>query len=146
MSFLVAGSIAMVIYLAGIAAVVVYVGRGIPSSPPFVPPLPKRRNTMKVFCTNCNSIQPASFRPTVDAVAGKHAHDLSCDTCNFIEATVTELCFTEAQKDEFDALTDPLIAWLNNNTNPHYTVVITPTSAELLSGEIAYSTEKHVKD
>ena len=37
--------------------------------------------------------------------------------------------------EEFEALARPMIKWLNDNWHPHVTVIITPTSAELLSGE-----------
>lgn len=40
----------------------------------------------------------------------------------------------------------PLIKWLCENVNPHHTVLVTPVSAELLSGEIAVKTEEFVKD
>ena len=35
---------------------------------------------------------------------------------------------------EFEALTRPLIKWLNDHYHPHPTIVITPTTAELLEG------------
>jgi hypothetical protein len=52
----------------------------------------------------------------------------------------------EQQQKEFESVTRPVIEWLNANWHPHVTVVITPTSAELSSGEIAYSTSEFVRD
>ena len=46
----------------------------------------------------------------------------------------------------FEALTKPLIKWLCENRHPHYTVVVTPTSAELCEGEMAFSTEEFLRD
>lgn len=48
--------------------------------------------------------------------------------------------FTEEQRAEFRALTEPVIEGLNKNTDPHCSVIISTVHAELLSGEIAYST------
>jgi len=38
------------------------------------------------------------------------------------------------QQEEFEALTRPVIEWLNNNCHPHVSVIVTPTNAELLEG------------
>ena len=41
---------------------------------------------------------------------------------------------TKQQQQEFEALTRPVIEWLNNNCHPHVSVIVTPTNAELLEG------------
>jgi hypothetical protein len=41
----------------------------------------------------------------------------------------------EEQRKSFEAVARPLIQWLNDNVHPHHTVIVTPTSAELLAGE-----------
>jgi hypothetical protein len=41
---------------------------------------------------------------------------------------------TEKERSEFEALTRPLIKWLCENYHPHHTIIITPTSAEMLEG------------
>ena len=46
----------------------------------------------------------------------------------------------------FELACEPLIKWLNDNANPHSTVIVNSTSAELLSGEMNYNTDKFVKD
>jgi len=51
----------------------------------------------------------------------------------------------EKQK-EFEALAKPLIKFLNDNYCPHVSVIITPDSAELLSGEMAFYTDEFIKD
>lgn len=41
----------------------------------------------------------------------------------------------------FEAAAKPLIQWLNENANPHASVIVDCTSAELLTGEIAVNTK-----
>lgn len=53
---------------------------------------------------------------------------------------------TDAQTKQFDALAKALMQWLCENANPHATVIVTPTTAELLSGEHAIETHEFVKD
>ena len=53
---------------------------------------------------------------------------------------------TEEQGKEFEAITRPVIAWLNNNCHPHVPVLIDPTSAVLYEGTIGYTTEAYTKD
>jgi hypothetical protein len=55
-------------------------------------------------------------------------------------------CVPENSMTEFETLVRPLIKWLNDNHNPHSKILITPTSAELLSGEITIPCEDYVKD
>ena len=53
---------------------------------------------------------------------------------------------TEQQRKEFEAITRPVIAWLNANCHPHVTVVIETTSAVLSEGTIAYTTNDYLRD
>ena len=46
------------------------------------------------------------------------------------------MTMTEQQRQEFEAVTRPVIEWLNVNCHPHVTVVIEPTKAELSEGTI----------
>lgn len=48
--------------------------------------------------------------------------------------------------DTFKAAAKPLIQWLNENANPHASVIVDCTSAELLTGEIAFNTKEFLKD
>lgn len=48
--------------------------------------------------------------------------------------------------DTFKAAAKPLIQWLNENANPHASVIVDCTCAELLTGEIAFNTKEFVKD
>jgi len=52
----------------------------------------------------------------------------------------------EQERKEFESVVRPVIEWLNAHWHPHVTVVITPTSAELSVGEIAYSTTEFIRD
>lgn len=49
-------------------------------------------------------------------------------------------------RESFEAAAKPLIKWLCDNTNPHATVIVTPTYAELLNGEMACRTTEFVRD
>jgi hypothetical protein len=46
----------------------------------------------------------------------------------------------------FSEAVEPAIKWLNENANPHSTIEITTTSAELRSGEYIHNTDKFIKD
>lgn len=54
---------------------------------------------------------------------------------------------TQVDKDaEFEAITRPVIEFINQNYHPHVTVVIDPTSAVLSEGSIAYTTNDYLRD
>lgn len=44
------------------------------------------------------------------------------------------MILTEEQQAEFEALTRPLLKFLNDNCHPHVSVIVTTTTAELLEG------------
>ena len=52
----------------------------------------------------------------------------------------------DQKRQEFEAVTRPLIEWLNANFHPHVAVVIGPTSAVLYAGEVAYTTHDYLRD
>ena len=52
---------------------------------------------------------------------------------------------TQARQ-EFERIAREMIAWLNDNMHPHTAVLITPTHAELLVGELGFETFDYVKD
>lgn len=43
---------------------------------------------------------------------------------------------TESDREEFEALTRPLIEWLRANYHPHVTVIVDSEHAELLRGQM----------
>lgn len=53
---------------------------------------------------------------------------------------------TEEARDEFEQLAKPLIKWLNDNLHPHSTVIVTPTTAEVLEGVACVSTNEFLRD
>jgi len=53
---------------------------------------------------------------------------------------------SKEQTKEFETLAKPLIKWLNDNTNPHASVVIDVDSAQINYGEYAIHTEEFIKD
>ncbi|RDT35873.1 hypothetical protein DXF89_21630 [Enterobacter roggenkampii] len=46
----------------------------------------------------------------------------------------------------FKEASKPLIKWLNENANPHASVIVDCTGAELLTGEISFNTKDFLKD
>ena len=56
------------------------------------------------------------------------------------------MTFNEQERREFEAVTRPVIEWLNKNCHPHVTVVIEPTSAELCEGVCAVHTNDYLRD
>lgn len=55
-----------------------------------------------------------------------------------LKASYNQKTFEEAAK--------PLIQWLNENANPHASVIADCTSAVLFTGEIAVNTKEFLKD
>ena len=52
----------------------------------------------------------------------------------------------EDKKEEFRKLSKDLIKFLCDNCHPHVSIIITPTSAELLEGEVGLYTEEFLRD
>jgi len=52
----------------------------------------------------------------------------------------------EVKRKEFEQAVKPLLEYLNNNWHPHVTVVVTPTGAELLSGEMSVEDTSFTRD
>lgn len=52
----------------------------------------------------------------------------------------------KARRSSFEDVVKPVIKWLNENANPHTSVSIDATSAQLLTGEIGIHTEEFIKD
>ncbi|MEF6554078.1 hypothetical protein U9906_09780 [Escherichia coli] len=52
----------------------------------------------------------------------------------------------QSKSSSFEDVVKPVIKWLNENANPHTSVNIDATSAQLLTGEIGIHTEEFIKD
>ena len=52
----------------------------------------------------------------------------------------------EEKQKSFEEVAKPLIKWLCENANPHCSVIITSTHAELVSGEMAVNTNEYLVD
>lgn len=50
------------------------------------------------------------------------------------------------ESSSFEDVVKPVIKWLNENANPHASVTVDCTSAQLLTGEIGIHTEEFIKD
>lgn len=68
----------------------------------------------------------------------------SSDECCIPCLTGNGMCV--AKKAEFEAKARGLIDWLCENGHPHMTIVITPTSAELLEGTFGIQTTEYLRD
>ena len=53
---------------------------------------------------------------------------------------------TQTQYEELNSLLMPAIKWLNDNMHPHASIIVTPTSYELVEGVTAKHTTEYVKD
>lgn len=56
------------------------------------------------------------------------------------------MILNEQERREFEAVTRPVMEWLNKNCHPHVSVVIEPTGAELLESVCYYPTNDFVRD
>lgn len=52
----------------------------------------------------------------------------------------------ETQRQVFEQLARPLIQFLNEHANPHTSIIITTTDAEVVFGVCAFTTTDYVKD
>jgi hypothetical protein len=57
-----------------------------------------------------------------------------------------DVALTKEQKKEFENLAWPLIKFINDNFNPHTSIIIDNTSAEIMEGVASYRTEEFWKD
>lgn len=48
--------------------------------------------------------------------------------------------------EQFRQLALPLMQWLCENHHPHVTVIITPSSAQLMEGMVAFHDESFIRD
>jgi len=60
----------------------------------------------------------------------------------FIEKGMKEYDITV----EFEELAEPMIKFLCDNYHPHTTIIITPTSAEILEGIKTFATMEYLRD
>lgn len=52
----------------------------------------------------------------------------------------------EDDQKSFEEKVRPLIEWLAEHANPHSSVIVTSTDAELLTGEMVVKTDEYLKD
>lgn len=82
--------------------------------------------------------------------APEKIHDHSCVNCFadkgqcLVECHVSDV--NKARSSSFEDVVKPVIKWLNENANPHASVIIDVTNATLLTGEIGVHTEEFIKD
>lgn len=82
--------------------------------------------------------------------ATEKTHDHSCVNCFSDKGPCLGKCHVsdvnKARSSSFEDVVKPVIKWLNENANPHTSVNIDATSAQLLTGEIGIHTEEFIKD
>ena len=54
--------------------------------------------------------------------------------------------FSPEQEESFRAAARPLVEWIALNCHPHYSAIVTCTSAELMEGCIALETQEYLRD
>ncbi|MBK2673142.1 hypothetical protein FKL07_23140 [Citrobacter freundii] len=87
--------------------------------------------------------------PVYEEEKGK-VHDHACVNCFtdkgpcLGECNVTDV--NKARNSSFGDVVKPVIKWLNENANPHASIIVDCTSAELLAGEIGVHTKEFLKD
>ncbi|MCV5568539.1 hypothetical protein OFS25_18620 [Escherichia coli] len=84
------------------------------------------------------------------AKAPEKIHDHACINCFLDRGPCLGDCHVadvnKARSSSFEDVVKPVIKWLNENANPHTSVNIDATSAQLLTGEIGIHTEEFIKD
>ncbi|WP_448956746.1 hypothetical protein [Klebsiella michiganensis] len=77
-------------------------------------------------------------------------HDHSCVNCFADKGPCLGDCHVtdvnKARSSSFEDVVKPVIKWLNENANPHASVIVDCTSGQLLTGEIGIHTEEFIKD
>jgi len=53
---------------------------------------------------------------------------------------------TEEQRKEFEAVSRPMIKWINDNCHPHVVVSVEATHSELSEGICAFVTDDYILD
>ncbi|HBW8709210.1 TPA: hypothetical protein MFM99_002347 [Klebsiella pneumoniae] len=84
------------------------------------------------------------------AKAPEKIHDHACINCFLGRGPCLGDCHVsdvnKARISSFEDVVKPVIKWLNENANPHTSVIIDATSAHLLTGEISIHMEEFIKD
>lgn len=77
-------------------------------------------------------------------------HDHACTNCFADKGPCLGDCHVadvnKARSSSFEDVVKPVIKWLNENANPHASVIVDVTNATLFTGEIGVYTEEFIKD
>lgn len=96
--------------------------------------------------SNCRAVMGSAGL----AKAPEKIHDHACVNCFLGRGPCLGDCHVsdvnKARSSSFEDVVKPVIKWLNENANPHTSVSIDATSAQLLTGEIGIHTEEFIKD
>ncbi len=120
--------------------------------------LPHRDGFISLL-TDPHSLELKTFRadivdsivctPVYEEGEGK-VHDHACINCFTDKGPCLGDCHVtdvnKARSSSFEDVVKPVIKWLNDNANPHASIIVDCTSAELLTGEIGVNTKEFLKD
>jgi len=75
----------------------------------------------------------------------------TCAQCGTTVADINNVLCTDCENEgstqrQFNELVKPLIKFMAQEVHPHHTLIITSTSAELLEGEMVFSTKEFIQD
>lgn len=79
---------------------------------------------------------------TLHDAAVNYEYDMCCNWCQKYHVSDVN----NSRSSSFEDVVKPVIKWLNENANPHTSVNIDATSAQLLTGEIGIHAEEFIKD
>ena len=87
-------------------------------------------------------VKKPELSATLHDAAVNYEYDMCCNWCQNYHVSDVD----KAHSSSFEDVVKPVIKWLNENANPHTSVSIDATSAQLLTGEIGIHTEEFIKD
>ncbi len=102
---------------------------------------------MNKFDTGFSNI-PMEKEVVADAlgISVNELHDSDCSLYNEPAYPAGPCDCSVERRKSFQNVVIPVIQWLNNNGHPHMIIVIDPTNAQLLEGQLSIVTNKFVKD
>jgi len=85
---------------------------------------------MRKKCENCKKVTECTIKNS--------CKNMGLDYCRFHDDGISpDVNINKGNLDDLEKLSRPLIKWLCENHHPHMTIIITPTSCELLESKCA---------
>ncbi|WP_312773330.1 hypothetical protein [Atlantibacter hermannii] len=83
---------------------------------------------------------------TIELLTDPHGLETTAVSTATVERIVSTPVYEEEPRSTFITAAEPLMKYLAENHNPHASVIVNSTSAELVTGEMSYSTDSSLKD